>query len=80
MKSNGWGTWIRTRTNGVRVRGSTVNLFPKTHPAGGSRPAFRGALIAGRTALVKPKDAQIPSQMKPNTRAAVKPVAAVNIA
>lgn len=24
----GWGTWIRTRTNGVRVRGSTVNLFP----------------------------------------------------
>jgi len=25
----GWGTWIRTRTNGVRVRGSTVNLFPK---------------------------------------------------
>ena len=26
----GWGTWIRTRTNGVRVRGSTVNLFPKT--------------------------------------------------
>jgi hypothetical protein len=26
--SSGWGTWIRTRTNGVRVRGSTVNLFP----------------------------------------------------
>ena len=26
----GWGTWIRTRTNGVRVRGSTVNLFPNT--------------------------------------------------
>lgn len=25
----GWGTWIRTRTNGVRVRWSTVNLFPK---------------------------------------------------
>src|SRR5687768_12903834 len=25
---DGWGTWIRTRTNGVRVRGSTVNLFP----------------------------------------------------
>lgn len=24
----GWGTWIRTRTNGVRVRWSTVNLFP----------------------------------------------------
>src|SRR5437667_5572214 len=28
MESSGWGTWIRTRTNGVRVRGSTVNLFP----------------------------------------------------
>ena len=27
-KKVGWGTWIRTRTNGVRVRGSTVNLFP----------------------------------------------------
>jgi hypothetical protein len=27
-KESGWGTWIRTRTNGVRVRGSTVNLFP----------------------------------------------------
>src|SRR5690606_20370822 len=24
----GWGTWIRTRTNGVGVRGSTVNLCP----------------------------------------------------
>ncbi len=32
----GWGTWIRTRTNGVRVRGSTVNLFPKTAPAFGA--------------------------------------------
>jgi hypothetical protein len=28
LKRFGWGTWIRTRTNGVRVRGSTVNLFP----------------------------------------------------
>ena len=27
----GWGTWIRTRTNGVRVRGSTVNLFPNAY-------------------------------------------------
>src|SRR5690606_13100590 len=27
-EEDGWGTWIRTRTNGVRVRGSTVNLFP----------------------------------------------------
>ena len=28
MKSIGWGTWIRTKTNGVRVRRSTVKLFP----------------------------------------------------
>src|SRR6478752_7380479 len=33
LKSVGWGTWIRTRTNGVRVRGSTVNLFPNSRPA-----------------------------------------------
>ena len=26
---SGWGTWIRTRTDGVRVRCSTVKLFPK---------------------------------------------------
>lgn len=25
---NGWGTWIRTRTDGVRVRCSAVKLFP----------------------------------------------------
>lgn len=30
----GWGTWIRTRTNGVRVRGSTVNLFPSAAAIG----------------------------------------------
>lgn len=27
-KSVGWGTWIRTKINGVRVRRSTVELFP----------------------------------------------------
>ena len=25
---NGWGTWIRTKTNGVRVRCSTIKLSP----------------------------------------------------
>lgn len=24
----GWGTWIRTKTNGVRVRSSTIKLSP----------------------------------------------------
>jgi hypothetical protein len=28
MKSSGWGTWIRTKIDGVRVRSSTVELFP----------------------------------------------------
>ena len=37
----GWGTWIRTRTNGVRVRGSTVNLFPSRR--GRSEAHNRGA-------------------------------------
>ena len=27
-KANGWGTWIRTKTNGVRVRCSTLKLSP----------------------------------------------------
>ena len=27
-KSDGWGTWIRTKINGVRVRCSTVELSP----------------------------------------------------
>jgi hypothetical protein len=39
----GWGTWIRTRTNGVRVRGSTVNLFPNSARER-SRRALTGAL------------------------------------
>ena len=26
----GWGTWIRTKIDGVRVRSSTVELSPKT--------------------------------------------------
>jgi hypothetical protein len=28
MISNGWGTWIRTKIDGVRVRCSTVELSP----------------------------------------------------
>jgi hypothetical protein len=28
VKSIGWGTWIRTKILGVRVRCSTVELFP----------------------------------------------------
>ncbi len=27
----GWGTWIRTKINGVRVRCSTIKLFPSKH-------------------------------------------------
>ena len=42
-KQFGWGTWIRTRTNGVRVRGSTVNLFPNVSAAGPTRDPDTGA-------------------------------------
>jgi hypothetical protein len=28
LKEVGWGTWIRTKIDGVRVRSSTVELFP----------------------------------------------------
>jgi hypothetical protein len=36
-RSIGWGTWIRTKTNGVRVRCSTIKLFPK--PSGRTNDA-----------------------------------------
>ena len=44
----GWGTWIRTRTNGVRVRGSTVNLFPNAPVAGFREPAGRPPIYGVR--------------------------------
>lgn len=28
LKEIGWGTWTRTKINGVRVRRSTIELFP----------------------------------------------------
>src|SRR5690606_8032086 len=46
-KSSGWGTWIRTRTNGVRVRWSTVNLFPKK--ALEKPPSPNGSCILARS-------------------------------
>ena len=33
MKSSGWGTWIRTKIDGVRVRCSTVELSPTSRLA-----------------------------------------------
>ena len=30
----GWGTWIRTKIDGVRVRCSTIELFPNPRSAG----------------------------------------------
>ncbi|CAK7254810.1 protein of unknown function [Shinella sp. WSC3-e] len=38
----GWGTWIRTKINGVRVRRSTVELFPSRGDTG-----LAGACEAG---------------------------------
>lgn len=36
----GWGTWIRTKTNGVRVRCSTIKLFPNGWTRIYIRPLF----------------------------------------
>ena len=36
----GWGTWIRTRTDGVRVRSSTVKLFPSISASSENSMAF----------------------------------------
>lgn len=33
-KKFGWGTWIRTKIDGVRVRCSTIELFPSRPLAG----------------------------------------------
>lgn len=35
----GWGTWIRTKIDGVRVRCSTVELFPSKGSGRGPRAA-----------------------------------------
>ena len=76
LKRIGWGTWIRTRTNGVRVRGSTVNLFPNATGMC-ARRADVGPPFTGGAALVKPLYAagtirsvrtrrlQAPSSMEP---------------
>jgi hypothetical protein len=40
--SIGWGTWIRTKINGVRVRCSTVELSPKAWDFSRLRPLEAG--------------------------------------
>ena len=40
-KKSGWGTWIRTKINGVRVRRSTVELFPNAIRSRLSAPLVR---------------------------------------
>jgi hypothetical protein len=47
MISNGWGTWIRTKIDGVRVRSSTVELSPNGRLKARFAPE-RGASIAKR--------------------------------
>ena len=39
LEAIGWGTWIRTKINGVRVRCSTVELSPKRRRAERARTA-----------------------------------------
>ena len=50
----GWGTWIRTRTDGVRDRCSTVKLFPTCGRTIGAPPAVATALDAVLTESALP--------------------------
>ena len=47
MISSGWGTWIRTKINGVRVRCSTIELFPNRSRVPGERGFGPGPSIEG---------------------------------
>ena len=51
----GWGTWIRTKIDGVRVRCSTVELSPTAPATRRLRGAPCGfdARLSGRAAVVK---------------------------
>ena len=61
-KTNGWGTWIRTKTGGVRVRCPTVRRSPSCltisikasrltrAPERGAHPRNQGVLAAGSRA------------------------------
>lgn len=67
-KRSGWGTWIRTRTNGVRVRSSTVKLSPTVAPQAALSGAFRGdtvCRIAGAAAVARSIDAPAGSVYPP---------------
>lgn len=67
-KGGGWGTWIRTRTNGVRVRSSTVKLSPTVTPHAASSGAFRGdtrCRDAGAAAVARSIDAPAGSVYPP---------------
>ena len=64
----GWGTWIRTRTNGVRVRSSTVKLSPTVAPQAALSGAFRDdtvCRVAGAAAVARSIDAPAGSVYPP---------------
>lgn len=61
----GWGTWIRTKIDGVRVRSSTVELFPSS----GARRGHAEAMPQIAKALADCKARQAPSRANSRTAA-----------
>ena len=51
----GWGTWIRTRTDGVRVRCSTVKLFPNGERRAAKIEAAAAKLFSHAPLIVNPE-------------------------
>jgi hypothetical protein len=52
-RENGWGTWIRTKIDGVRVRCSTVELSPKDRPGAEIFYSSRAVLAGEARSLEK---------------------------
>lgn len=65
-KMSGWGTWIRTRTDGVRVRCSTVKLFPNgVSRRSVRRPLFNNGVPIVNTGLVlKGRSVRLPGRFR----------------
>lgn len=81
---NGWGTWIRTRTSGVRVRGSTVKLSPSRGSEAdrsavrlpssrrSTRPGSGALRVANSVVGGKPVDVDLIDAIRPSIGARLK--------
>ena len=63
----GWGTWIRTKTDGVRVRCTTIILYPSSNAVfsmlrGDCVAVWRTIRKARESAVVRPVHHEYPGQ------------------